>query len=302
MIFVKNYKVVKKNAGFTLVELVLILVLLGILGAVAVPKYFDLQDEAQQKAARLAVAEAQSRIEARFSELILNGETCSAAVETVSKLADLDDLEDEEKVRFGDYSLTPLTLTGESTPMTVKVVDGTTETEVNFGTDEKPKLVLPTCADEKKTISAKDVADAIYKAIKNDDELKKLFKDNSKQEAFSYENDDVANAIRELVKSLGKNADAVLWMADSKGGQLRVIATEISEQEVKAIPEDMRKNAYVKATFIDMDGTSYTGYTRLRYDGAQPYIDATKINLSENWFSTKEAVKVANKNAQIYGD
>lgn len=37
-------------AGFTLIEIVMVLVLLGILSAVAVPKYFDLQEEANAKA------------------------------------------------------------------------------------------------------------------------------------------------------------------------------------------------------------------------------------------------------------
>ena len=122
MIFVKNYKVVKKNAGFTLVELVLILVLLGILGAVAVPKYFDLQDEAQQKAARLAVAEAQSRIEARFSELILNGETCSAAVDEVKVLKNLSDSVKDEQAVFGDYGLSAEEIASTGTEVTVKVL------------------------------------------------------------------------------------------------------------------------------------------------------------------------------------
>lgn len=68
-----------KQAGFTLIEIVMVLVLIGILGAVAVPKYFDLQTQAQQKAAAATVAEVQATINGAFADSLLKGNTCTTA-------------------------------------------------------------------------------------------------------------------------------------------------------------------------------------------------------------------------------
>lgn len=132
------------NRGFTLIEIVMVLVLLGILAAIALPKYYDLKTKAEEQAAVAVAAEYQARLNGKFAQELLSGAVCTAARE--SAIGEANTLADAGEAAIHGFEITKLKtdLTGGPTTLVIKKKTGET-TSVERGTH---KIAIPLCGAE----------------------------------------------------------------------------------------------------------------------------------------------------------
>ena len=75
----------RNQKGFTLIEIIAVLVLLGILAAVAIPKFLDLQEQAKVKAMHAALAEGMSTMSMAYGKLLLSNPGTATTAQVATK-------------------------------------------------------------------------------------------------------------------------------------------------------------------------------------------------------------------------
>ncbi len=70
----------KNEKGFTLIEIIAVIIIMGILAAVAVPKFFSMQADAKKAALDSAFAEAAARFNNAFAQYVLKNQKAPADI------------------------------------------------------------------------------------------------------------------------------------------------------------------------------------------------------------------------------
>ena len=114
----------KNEKGFTLIEIIAVIIIMGILAAVAVPKFFSMQEDAKIAALNGGLSEAAARFNHAFAKYILVEKKAPAAVDGVLDTADyLGTGADDTGTDIGDFVVTWVKVVPDGLLITVVSAD-----------------------------------------------------------------------------------------------------------------------------------------------------------------------------------